>query len=203
MWYLSDIFVSPVESAPNFEMPPASFVICSSSAEANSSSEHGSYLKTRALASTTRMKPPSSGFGMNSTSWKTFASASQLLERRCWMPEAKPSMMRGSTSPMRPKSRKASRPSSVTSMLPSCGSACTKPVKISEDTQASTAMSTMRTRSTGSVICARDLPLIHSIVSTRVVPLGPEYSGTQCGAVTNGRKRCFFRKSSAFAASLW
>ena len=30
-----------------------------------------------------------------------------------------------------------------------------------------------------------------------------EYSGTQCGAVTNGRKRCFFRKSSAFAASLW
>mmetsp|Transcript_82353 Transcript_82353/g.101027 ORF Transcript_82353/g.101027 Transcript_82353/m.101027 type:complete len:228 (-) Transcript_82353:72-755(-) len=197
MWKLLDNFVKAPASAPNRLRPPSSSFICFSNAAANSSSGHEVYSKTRAVGSTTFMKPPFSPFAMKPTSCITLANKSHLSARRCWIPAAKPSMMWGSTVPMRPKSRKANRPSFVKIRLPAWGSAWTNPVKTKEDTQASTAMSTIFIFSSSLSISCSLRPSIHSKVNTRAVPFGPVYSGNHLGAVTKGRKRCFFKKSSA------
>ena len=105
-------------------------------------------------------------------------------------------MMSGSTLDMRPKSRKTRRPSSSSMMLPSCGSACTKPVRTSEAVHASTAMRVMR-RPCSAGSAERCAPCTHSVTRTLVV----EYCGTGLGVVTKPRKSSDASKASAFSAS--
>mmetsp|Transcript_15571 Transcript_15571/g.21510 ORF Transcript_15571/g.21510 Transcript_15571/m.21510 type:complete len:226 (+) Transcript_15571:738-1415(+) len=186
----------PVARAPNLVMPPACEVIPSLTPSAYSSTEHGA----KSLTSSLHFMNPLGG--AIPTSRKTSASPIQSPCKRLVMPVAKASMTFISTWHMRPKSRKTRSPLSVNRRLPSCGSACTHPVRISWATAASTALPTIST-CCSLVRSLIFLPSIHSMVSTRAVPLGPMYSYMALGVLTNPRKACRRSNSAAFSASKW
>ena len=95
------------------------------------------------------------------------------------MPEANASMIDSSTLLISPKSRKTNRPSSASMMLPSWGSACTRPVRTRPAVTASHDMYVIRMASSG-VRSERCLPYTHSIaIALRVVS-----SGRFCGTST-------------------
>lgn len=93
-------------------------------------------------------------------------------------------------------SRGPDEASSPRTCLPSCGSACTYPVRTSEAVHASTAIRVMR-RPSSADSRERCSPRTHSVTSTRRL----EYSGSTTGVPTKPRKSSDASNRSPFRAS--